>query len=131
MGHKDAGIPLADKDGYRGEAIGTALFVFEAKAGAGTPKGTTSLAGAQATFPLPADEVKVPKLTGLALREAVAKLKERNLQATHPEGASLAAPVTEQDPASGWLAPGKSVRLTVRKPTPDKPVRPDPKKPPG
>jgi hypothetical protein len=127
VAHKDAALALADKDGYRGEVLGTALFVFEAKAAA--TKGTTSLAGAQATFPLPADQVKVPKLTGLTLREAVEKLKGRDLRATFPEGTPLAAAVTEQDPAPGWMAPGKPVRLTVKKSAPDKPGKPDPVKP--
>ncbi|HEX5272391.1 MAG TPA: PASTA domain-containing protein [Gemmataceae bacterium] len=123
VGHKEAAIPLADKDGYRGEAIGTALFVFETKAAAGATT-RPSLAGAQATFPLPADQVKLPKVTGLTLKDATDRLKQHGLSATHADGASLTATVTEQDPAPGWVAAGKSVRLTAAaKPGGDKPMK--------
>jgi hypothetical protein len=122
--HEKAPVALTDKNGYRGEAIGTALFVFEAsaKAGAGAP----ALNAAQATFALPADQVKVPAVTKETVAAAAAALQKVGLRAAPPRNAGPKDTVLKQEPAAGtWHPPGTEVVLTTAnstpKPNPDKP----------
>jgi hypothetical protein len=125
LAQQEASLVLADKEGYRGEAIGTGLFVFEAtaKTGAGTPKGPTPSA-AQAFF-LPADQVKVPAVTRETVAAATAALLKVGLRGMPLKNAGVKDLVLKQEPAAGtWRAPGSAVELSANLAAPDKPMKP-------
>jgi beta-lactam-binding protein with PASTA domain len=94
--------------GYHGEVLQPFLYVLEPPGQGGTPP-----AGSATVLHLHADEVQVPSLKNLTLDEARAALRKVGLQPSIPTSAAPRAKVIAQSPASGWVAAGSSVRLTL------------------